>query len=491
MHINVESLNNLGDERFETLIKSLLISKIGYGVTPFSIGKDGAREATYFGKANYPSDAEQWEGQWIFQVKFSDISLGIKSARNRIKSYINTELKKLEDYEYFKLNKCDNYIFITNVPFSGQAKVGLHDYINEKKSKYKLSNFSYWDGEKITHLINVDQQIRSTYFPLKGFNYIDKNQHTKISEVFVPPKEFNQLKKMLLNIQNETIIFKHPSFRKTIYDYYSNKHVVFITNFIVNTLKDEILNCPLQMQLVQPFKDVIQFIKINDLIVLLHSHIYKNLLPLIWSSIIKIDKSICLTEYIKMKRQKSIKFNFSKMNLALFKAREYLKKEEIFAFVCYLLSIRKSIKYKIVDILIYQYSYALRNKINGFIRDLNENNKRDLYLIINLYSCLIYSEPDHAFKELLRLSDHKYRGIRYKVYHIMNSFSLKYLITKEDEFIKILIKETDDRNKYYLTRVVQRIKKGSNSTHLSNIHSTPIIHNIKLTKAEYPTLHKK
>lgn len=153
MSIDIEKLNDLGDELFEKLCKSLLMSIIGPGVTPFSKGKDGAREATYFGKANYPSDAEQWEGEWIFQVKFCNLSCGLNTARNRIKSYINSELKKLEDYEYFKLNKCDNYVFITNVPFTGEAKKGLHDYIDTKKANYKLNNFAYWDGEKITHLV--------------------------------------------------------------------------------------------------------------------------------------------------------------------------------------------------------------------------------------------------------------------------------------------------------------------------------------------------
>jgi len=96
----------------------LLTCVIGPGITPFSTGKDGAREATFKGAANYPSEAEIWEGHWIFQVKYCDLGLGIKQARDTIKSHINKELKKLEGYEYFKNNKCDNYIFITNGNFS-------------------------------------------------------------------------------------------------------------------------------------------------------------------------------------------------------------------------------------------------------------------------------------------------------------------------------------------------------------------------------------
>jgi len=34
----------------------------------FGDGPDGGREATYSGKAPYPSSDEQWEGEWIFHI---------------------------------------------------------------------------------------------------------------------------------------------------------------------------------------------------------------------------------------------------------------------------------------------------------------------------------------------------------------------------------------------------------------------------------------
>ena len=145
--IDFDDLNKLKASQFEKLIKTLLLEVIGKGVTPFSHGKDGAREATFQGKSDYPSKAENWDGHWIFQVKFSDVTLGIDKARDQIKYSINGELKKLEDYGYLSSNKCDNYIYITNVPFSGTAKIGLHDYIAKKRQSYKIKNFDYWDSE--------------------------------------------------------------------------------------------------------------------------------------------------------------------------------------------------------------------------------------------------------------------------------------------------------------------------------------------------------
>lgn len=66
MLVTIQDLNGLGDEQFEKLVKTLLMTIIGPGVTPFSKGKDGGREATYFGKASYPTIAENWDGGWVF-----------------------------------------------------------------------------------------------------------------------------------------------------------------------------------------------------------------------------------------------------------------------------------------------------------------------------------------------------------------------------------------------------------------------------------------
>ncbi|UPT71220.1 MAG: hypothetical protein M0D53_02085 [Flavobacterium sp. JAD_PAG50586_2] len=171
MIISHEELTKLNDNQFEKLVKTLLISVIGNGVTPFSQGKDGAREAIYKGKANYPSKINTWDGNWIFQVKYSNITFGLDKARKQIKYSIDNELKKLEDYGYFESNKCDNYVYITNVPFSGEASKGLHDYIENKSKNYKIKNFDYWDGEKIIGFLNTFAIVRETFFQVQELKY--------------------------------------------------------------------------------------------------------------------------------------------------------------------------------------------------------------------------------------------------------------------------------------------------------------------------------
>ena len=197
--ISLDDLNKLDDKKFEKLVKTSLLLVIWKGVTPFSAGKDGAREAIYSGKAEYPSRNEIWEGNWIFQVKFSDISLGIDKARDQIKYTINSELSKLNDYGYITNSKVDNYIYITNVPFSGEAEKGLHDYIAKKKDTYKVKNFNYWDGEKILALINSHPQIRETFFPTSGINTIDNKTIEDLRKYFVKPMQYDALKASLIS----------------------------------------------------------------------------------------------------------------------------------------------------------------------------------------------------------------------------------------------------------------------------------------------------
>lgn len=214
MNVNISSLNNLGDETFEKMVKSLLIYVIGPGVTPFSKGKDGAREAIYSGEANYPSNFERWKGNWIFQVKFSDINNGIDKARNQIKYLINEELKKLEDYGYIESQKCDNYIYITNVPFSGVSKKGLHDYIEIKKKDFKIKNFDYWDGEKIISFLSSAVNVKESFFPLEGIKYLNHEEVKRVEKIYVKPQQYDRIKDSLVN-DKITCIVGQPHIGKT------------------------------------------------------------------------------------------------------------------------------------------------------------------------------------------------------------------------------------------------------------------------------------
>jgi len=81
------NLDGLGPNEFERLVQALLREVIGSGTVTFGAGPDGGREATFSGKAPYPSTADRWKGSWIFQAKFHDTQLvGTENARRRGRS---------------------------------------------------------------------------------------------------------------------------------------------------------------------------------------------------------------------------------------------------------------------------------------------------------------------------------------------------------------------------------------------------------------------
>ncbi len=158
------NLDSLGSEEFERLCQSLIQEIIGPGAKVYGMGKDGAREATFHGKANYPSTEEQWDGDWIFQAKFHDIQqIGPKKARETLITDLDDELSKItEKYEY----KCDNYILMTNVSLTPVFQKGTKDRIDHKvvpKYKSKIKNIYVLGGDEICRFLDSHTGIRKTY----------------------------------------------------------------------------------------------------------------------------------------------------------------------------------------------------------------------------------------------------------------------------------------------------------------------------------------
>lgn len=161
------NLNNFGAQKFELLSQNLVQQVIGPGAKVYGMGKDGAREATFRGKAPYPSKEEIWDGDWIFQAKFHDIQqIGLKEARKILFRELNQELKTItEKYKH----PCDNYILITNVSLSPVYKTGLKDKIDEiiiPEYKKNIKNIHVWGSEEICSLLDIHPNVRQRYSEL-------------------------------------------------------------------------------------------------------------------------------------------------------------------------------------------------------------------------------------------------------------------------------------------------------------------------------------
>lgn len=160
-------LNRLGDKDFETLIQTLLKHIIGAGTITFGDGPDGAREATFSGKAPYPSANETWEGHWIFQVKFHDLTrIGPDKARQSVLKDLRSELDKVVNKYHYP---CDNYILITNVPLSSVPGTGTHDQISAAiipEFLTAIPHIHIWGYDDIARFLEAYPDVRTPYFHL-------------------------------------------------------------------------------------------------------------------------------------------------------------------------------------------------------------------------------------------------------------------------------------------------------------------------------------
>ena len=157
-------INNIGEKEFERLIQALIKEIIGLGTITFGEGPDGGREATFLGKAGYPSKEEQWDGEWIFQAKFHDINrIGPENARKQILTDLEKELEKITD-KYKR--KCDNYILATNVPLSSIHELGTHDKISNEitpRFKDKILHIHVWGYDEICRFLEIFPKVRTAY----------------------------------------------------------------------------------------------------------------------------------------------------------------------------------------------------------------------------------------------------------------------------------------------------------------------------------------
>jgi hypothetical protein len=157
-------LNRLGANEFERLCQSLLKEIIGGGVTIFGDGPDGAREATFTGKAPYPSQIEAWGGKWIFQAKFHNTQMArLDEARQQVLADLKAELHKVVNkYAY----QCDNYILITNVPLSSVPGRGTHDRIAAEvvpEFLNKIPHIHVWGADDICRFLEKYSNVRRAY----------------------------------------------------------------------------------------------------------------------------------------------------------------------------------------------------------------------------------------------------------------------------------------------------------------------------------------
>lgn len=125
---------NLSEEEFEELVVEISRCLFGEGVTGFSKGKDGGRDALFSGTSNgFPSMASPWSGQTVIQAKHCNSSVGSFSDKGFSVNKSSTIERELPRIKRLRANgELDHYAFFSNRRLTGDA----HSRITQRISDY-------------------------------------------------------------------------------------------------------------------------------------------------------------------------------------------------------------------------------------------------------------------------------------------------------------------------------------------------------------------
>jgi len=161
-------LEKLGWFNFENLIRCLLREIVGSGLSVFSGSRDQGRDATFRGRASrFPSDTKQWEGDWIIQVKHREYSSrGAQCVRNELKRTVSDEIDKILNKHNFR---CDNYLFVTNCPFTSSDKDEVKKIANGFK---QIKKFAILAEKDIEDLLDINPRVVSAFPQILGLSQL-------------------------------------------------------------------------------------------------------------------------------------------------------------------------------------------------------------------------------------------------------------------------------------------------------------------------------
>ena len=123
-------LYQLDDRAFELLVASICEEILGTGTIIFSEGKDGGRDAKFYGRANkFPSQTKPWDGKFVIQAKHTIrpfASCSDSDFQRILKDEVTNKLIPVK-----KNKMVDYYLLFTNRRLSGIQDAKIENYLDE------------------------------------------------------------------------------------------------------------------------------------------------------------------------------------------------------------------------------------------------------------------------------------------------------------------------------------------------------------------------
>ncbi|WP_445710923.1 ABC-three component system protein [Flavobacterium sp.] len=124
-------LENLTDTEFENLVALICSEILGIGTVIFTDGKDGGRDAKFYGKANnFPSKSNPWDGKIVIQAKHTDkinASCSDSPFQTILKKSVIPSINKLKTDK-----KIEYYLLFTNRKLSGIQDAKIEDIFEDE-----------------------------------------------------------------------------------------------------------------------------------------------------------------------------------------------------------------------------------------------------------------------------------------------------------------------------------------------------------------------
>lgn len=204
-------LENLTDTEFENLVALICSEILGLGTVIFTDGKDGGRDAKFYGKANnFPSKSKPWDGKIVIQAKHTDktnASCSDSPFQTILKNSVIPAINKLKTDK-----KIEYYLLFTNRKLSGIQDAKIEDVFEDKieieNRLIGLETIELWLKKypSIAKALNLNRLLLPLSFDendlkeiINSFSKID----TKKGDLPKIPKRDIEKKNELNNLSNE------------------------------------------------------------------------------------------------------------------------------------------------------------------------------------------------------------------------------------------------------------------------------------------------